>query len=64
MTDDDPYTDFFSGAVYKEIKSKVLFTGQHDLAIVLCVDGFTSKLSKKSMVMVHIIIASIDPSIR
>ncbi|KAG2200633.1 hypothetical protein INT47_007377 [Mucor saturninus] len=60
----DPYTDFFSGLEFKELKEKDLFSGKHDLAIVLCVDGFTSKVSQKSMVMVHVIIPSIDPSIR
>ena len=64
MTEDDPYTDFFSGAAYKELREKGLFENKQDLAIVLCVDGFTSKVSRQSMVMVHVIIPSIDPSIR
>lgn len=60
----DPYTDFFSGLAFKELQAKGLFAGKHDLAIVLCIDGFTSKVSRQSMVMVHVIIPSIDPSIR
>lgn len=64
IEEDDPYTDFFSGLAFKELKAKGLFSGKHDLAIVLCVDGFTSKVSRQSMVMVHVIIPSIDPSIR
>lgn len=64
MPEGGPYTDFFSGSAYKELLEKGLFTGRHDLAIVLCVDGFTSKVSRQSMVMIHVIIPSIDPSIR
>ncbi|KAG2191527.1 hypothetical protein INT47_012816 [Mucor saturninus] len=33
--EDDPYTDFFSGLAFKELKAKGLFSGKHDLAIVL-----------------------------
>ncbi|KAG2211226.1 hypothetical protein INT47_006346 [Mucor saturninus] len=60
----DPYTDFFSGLAFKELKAKGLFSGKHNLAIVLCVDGFTSKVFRQSIVMVQVIIPSIDPSIR
>ncbi|KAG2201864.1 hypothetical protein INT47_004421, partial [Mucor saturninus] len=62
-TDQDPYTDFFSGSTYQELRSRGLFSGRHDIAIVLCVDGFTSHVSNESMVMIHVIIPSIDPSI-
>lgn len=63
-TDDDPYTDFFSGSAYQELLAKGLFAGKHDIGIVLCVDGFTSRVSNQSMVMIHVVIPSIDPSIR
>lgn len=63
-TDQDPFTDFFSGSAYQELRSRGLFSGKHDIAIVLCVDGFTSRVSNESMVMIHVIIPSIDPSIR
>lgn len=63
-TEGDPYTDFFSGSAYQELRAKGLFAGKHDIGIVLCVDGFTSRVSNQSMVMIHVIIPSLDPSIR
>jgi hypothetical protein len=59
---DGKYRDVFSGEIYNQLKGQ--FLGDHDVVIGLCVDGFTSKNSKESLVMIHAIIFSFDPSER
>jgi hypothetical protein len=59
---DGKYRDVFSGEIYDQLKEQ--FLGDHDVVIGLCVDGFTSKNSKQSLVMIHVIIFSFDPSER
>jgi hypothetical protein len=58
------YKDIYSGQIYQKLKEKGFFKSKHDVAIGLCVDGFSSKSGNQSLVMISVIIFSIDPSDR
>ncbi|KAI8966976.1 hypothetical protein BDF20DRAFT_903515 [Mycotypha africana] len=67
MDDDDDnkvYTDIFSGEVYKNLQQQGLFQNVHDIALALSIDGFSSRSSRTSMVIVDAVILNLPPSIR
>lgn len=60
------YEDYFDGDSYKKLKQQGLFTGDHDVALAMFVDGFTStKTSQSSKLnIVHLINLNLPPHIR
>jgi hypothetical protein len=64
FVDDGSYKDVFSGDIFKHIKSTGRYDNKHDLLLGLCVDAFSSKAGRQSMVLVYVVNFSLDPSIR
>jgi hypothetical protein len=58
------YRDVFSGKLYSDLKKKNMFKNKHDVAIGLCVDAFSSKSGRQSLVLISVIVFSINPSQR
>lgn len=63
-SDDINYRDFFSGDVYKHMKSGGCFQNKHDVAISLQVDGFSAKNSSEKLIFVQAVILSLPSSVR
>jgi hypothetical protein len=61
---DGVYRDVFSGEIFSHVKATGRYNNKHDILLALCVDGFSSKAGRQSMVLVHGINLSLDPSIR
>jgi hypothetical protein len=61
---DGVYRDVFSGEIFSHVKVTDRYNNKHDILLGLCVDAFSSKAGRQSMVMVYAINFSLDPSIR
>jgi hypothetical protein len=61
---DGTFKDVFSGEIFQHVKSTGRYDNKHDLLLGLCVDAFSSKAGRQSMVMVYAVNFSLDPSIR
>lgn len=58
------YFDIFSGQFYQDMQKDQAFTFPLDQGVLLAVDGFTSRKSSKSMMIIHVILLNYTPVIR
>lgn len=64
MHDEGEYFDIFCGEMYKKMKQQEAFRLPLDQGVLLAVDGFTSRKSTKSMMIIHVILLNYEPTIR
>ncbi|KAI8330679.1 hypothetical protein EDC96DRAFT_584928 [Choanephora cucurbitarum] len=58
------YFDIFCGEFYQDMKQDHKFTLPLDQGVLLAIDGFTSRKSSKSMMIIHVILLNYTPVIR
>lgn len=66
VADRNMYCDYFSGSAYQSLLAEGHFSGEHDVALALFVDGFTATKSTQSahLTIVHLINLNLPPEIR
>ena len=64
LQDNSDLFDIYCGGVYEQMKQERMFTLPLDQGVLLAVDGFTSKKSSKSMMIIHVILLNYEPTIR
>ena len=58
------YFNIFCGEFYQDMKQDQKFTLPLDQDVLLAIDGFTSRKSSKSMMIIHVILLNYTPVIR
>ena len=64
MHDEGECFDIFCGDIYQNMKQQEAFRLPLDEGVLLAVDGFTSRKSTKSMMIIHVILLNYEPTIR
>ncbi|OBZ66977.1 hypothetical protein A0J61_11913, partial [Choanephora cucurbitarum] len=64
MHDEGEYFDIFCGQVYKDMKQQEAFRLPLYQGVLLAIDGFTSRKSTKSMMIIHVVLLNYEPTIR